>query len=365
MRDLSAKLFLRWVVIAFGGLLITATTVSAGVTGVIAVGLGGTEEYREMYEEAAFLTQKTVVPEPASNASASSSSTAGPATVLEGNEGHAAGEQTETTSAGETASADEGEEPAPVSGVSLMLENVTDKESLLKLIDQQIDFLLAEKEAGRTHRFILALFGHGSFDGENYKFNIKGPDITAQQLADTLERLDGIQQILMIATSASGAALPILEAPERVVITATKSGAESNAVQFPKFWTAALEGELSDSDHDELLTVGEAFGFAQEGVETFYENNQQLATEHARISGDATDAILSRLGSLRGTDNDEEINRMLAERMTLEQDFLAVKLTRGEIPQSRYLDDLEEVLLKIARLQKRMDELTGWVANGE
>jgi len=100
-------------------------------------------------------------------------------------------------------------------------------------------------------------------------------------------------------------------------------------------------------------------------VETFYENNQQLATEHARISGDATDAILSRLGSLRGTDNDEEINRMLAERMTLEQDFLAVKLTRGEIPQSRYLDDLEEVLLKIARLQKRMDELTGWVANGE
>jgi len=249
--------------------------------------------------------------------------------------------------------------------VSLILEDATDKETLLKQIERRIDFILAEQQAGRTHRFVLALFGHGSFDGENYKFNIKGPDLTAQQLAKTLEPLDGIQQILVIATSSSGAALPVLEAPERVVITATKSGAESNAVQFPKFWSAALEGDLSDSDHDELLTVGEAFGFAQEGVENYYENNQRLATEHARISGDATDAILSRLGSLRGTDNNAEINQLLTERMTLEQDFLAVKLTRGKIAQSRYLDDLEEVLLKIARLQKRMDELTGWVANDE
>jgi len=309
-------------------LLFSATTVSAGISGVIAVGLGGTEEYREMYEEAASLTQKTI------------------------DTSIVAGEQ--------SAVAD-----TQVSGVSLLLENATDKENLINQIDRHIDYLLAEKEAGRSHRFVLALFGHGSFDGEDYKFNIKGPDLTARQLAQKLDRLEDIQQFLVIATSSSGAALPFLEAQGRVIITATKSGAESNAVQFPKFWTAALEGDMSDSDHDELLTVGEAFGFAREGVESYYENKQQLATEHARIIGDATDAILSRLGSLRGTDNNDEINRLLTERMTLEQDFLAVKMTRGEIPQSRYLDDLEEVLLKIARLQKRMDELTGWQANNE
>ena len=349
MRDLNAEFLQRWLMMPFSALLLTVllgatTAVSAGVTGVIAVGLGGTEEYREMYEEAAYLTQKTID------------------TTVDVDSPSATLAEQAVSSTGEATS---GEDPALGSQVALMLENSTDKESLLNQIDQQIDFLLAEKEAGRDHQFVLALFGHGSFDGENYKFNIKGPDLTAQQLAEKLERLEGVPQFLMIATSSSGAALPFLEAPERVVITATKSGAESNAVQFPKFWTAALQGDLSDTDHDELLTVGEAFGYAIEGVESYYENNQQLATEHARISGDATDAILSRLGSLRGTDNNEEINRLLSERMTLEQDFLAVKLTRGEIPQSRYLDNLEEVLLKIARLQKRMDELTGWEANNE
>jgi len=59
MRDLNAWFFLRWLVIAIAGLLANVTAVAAGVTGIIAVGLGGTDEYREMYEEAAFLTRNT------------------------------------------------------------------------------------------------------------------------------------------------------------------------------------------------------------------------------------------------------------------------------------------------------------------
>ena len=212
--------------------LSAATTVSAAVSGVIAVGLGGTDEYREMYEQAASLTQNAI-------------------DTTEAEDQAVPEQEQQGSSLGSLADEDSVRVSrlSNGSGVSLMLETSTDKESLLSRIDQHIDYLLAEKQAGRNHRFMLALFGHGSFDGEDYKFNIKGPDITAKQLAEKLERLEGIQQILMIATSASGAALPILEAPERVVITATKSGAESNAVQFPKFWTAALEDDLLSLIH--------------------------------------------------------------------------------------------------------------------
>jgi hypothetical protein len=37
--------------------------------------------------------------------------------------------------------------------------------------------------------FVLMLIGHGSFDGENYKFNLVGPDITAADLAALCDRI--------------------------------------------------------------------------------------------------------------------------------------------------------------------------------
>jgi len=51
---------------------------------------------------------------------------------------------------------------------------------------------------------------------------------------------------------------------------------------------------------------------------------------------------------------------LLKERDTLESEFLDIRATRGQKPQTQYLDELEVVLLKIAQLQREIDSETGW-----
>ncbi|MEJ7607175.1 MAG: hypothetical protein WKF37_13140 [Bryobacteraceae bacterium] len=51
---------------------------------------------------------------------------------------------------------------------------------------------------------IVALLGHGSFDGQEYKFNIPGPDLSAIELASLLDRIPSAKQMILNATSASG-----------------------------------------------------------------------------------------------------------------------------------------------------------------
>ncbi|MGH9592501.1 MAG: hypothetical protein ACRD5L_05375, partial [Bryobacteraceae bacterium] len=85
---------------------------------------------------------------------------------------------------------------------------------------------------------LLAVFliGHGSFDGEQYKVNLPGPDITAVDLAEWMNRVPARRQLVVDMTSASGAAVAALERPDRAVIAATKSGSEKNLTVFPRYW---------------------------------------------------------------------------------------------------------------------------------
>ena len=311
---------------AFNAQMVTAAqSKTAGLSAVVAVGLGGTSEYRRMFEEAA-----TEMTDQLLGASDNSR-------VV-------------------TAAPDE------LDPVALLLEDKTDRETLLRHIDDRVAFIVDEQKSGRTHQFVLAMFGHGSYDGEDYKFNISGPDVTARELAERLQPLDGMPQLLLLATSASGAALEWLANDDRIVLTATKSGAESNVVLFPKFWQETLLGADADTDHDEQLSVEEAFDYTSQAIAEHYENAQQLATEHPQIivGENAQLSVLTRLGSLAGTEDNPVVNTLLAERDTLESEFREIRATRGQKPQTQYLNELEVVLLKIAKLQRQIDTETGW-----
>lgn len=305
-----------------------ATATSSGksqISAVVAVGLGGTAEYRDMFEEAATEMTDQLL-------GVSDSSSAGDATI------------------------------DGASTVALLLEDKTDRDTLLSHIDERVDFIVSQSQLGTTHQFVLALFGHGSYDGEDYKFNISGPDVTARELAEHLKPLDGMPQLLLLGTSASGAALEWLASDDRIVLTATKSGAESNVVLFPRFWKDTLLGSDADTDHDEQLSIHEAFDYTSQAIAEHYENAQQLATEHSRIvvGANAQLSVLTRLGSLAGTESNPVVNTLLEKRDTLENEFLAIRATRGQKPQTQYLDELEVVLLKIAKLQREIDSETGW-----
>src|SRR5579872_3007209 len=92
------------------------------------------------------------------------------------------------------------------------------------------------REAKPEDEFTLILIGHGSYDGEVYKFNLPGPDISGEDLAILCDRIPAKRQLIVNTTSASGGSIGALQRAGRVVIAATKTGTEKNATVFARYW---------------------------------------------------------------------------------------------------------------------------------
>ena len=84
------------------------------------------------------------------------------------------------------------------------------------------------------------LLGHGSFDNDDYRFNLIGPDITGSELRAQLDRFRTQNVILVCATPCSGILTKTLSGKNRVVITATKNQFENNSTQFAQFFVEAF-----------------------------------------------------------------------------------------------------------------------------
>src|ERR1019366_3630710 len=139
------------------------------------------------------------------------------------------------------------------------------------------------REAKPDDEFTLILIGHGSYDGEQYKFNLPGPDISGDELAVLCNRIPAKRQLIVNTTSASGGSIGSLQKAGRIVIAATKAGTEKNATVFARYWVEALRDPLADVDKNEALTALEAFQYADRKTASLYESQKRLATEHAVI----------------------------------------------------------------------------------
>lgn len=205
---------------------------------------------------------------------------------------------------------------------------------------------------------MVVLIGHGTFDGEEYRFNIPGPDMTGSELQRLLAQLRAREQLIVNATSASGATIEKWASPGRVLVTATKSGGERTATRFAAYWAEALTTSNADLDKNEIVTASEAFEYASRQVEAAFEADVALATEHARIEGtDAAERFaVARLGSSAILSSDPEVNALLAERGALERELDRVKSRRPTLSEDAYYDELEAVLVKFALLQRQIDE---------
>jgi hypothetical protein len=205
-------------------------------------------------------------------------------------------------------------------------------------------------------QLVVTFIGHGSFDGEEYRFNVPGPDITGTDIAAWLQPIAARQQLIVLATSSSGAAVTKLQREHRIVITATKSGGERNATRFAEHWTKALTSSEADRDKNEWVTAQEAYDYATRKVADAFKGNAALATEHARMEGAKAEQLaLGRLGNAKAMPTDVELNRLFAERLRIETDFDAVKARKAELKEDSYYVELEKVLVELARTQKRID----------
>jgi len=241
--------------------------------------------------------------------------------------------------------------------VILLRSDAAKKSTILSLFDN-----LAAKQ--NTQPLAIYLIGHGTFDGETYKFNIPGIDITGTELTDALNAIPSTRQLVVVATSASGALLEPLTAQNRVVITATKNGRERNAVRFPMYLVDALATTDADTNKNEIISAAEVFAYTERALASYYESEKLLASEHPRLQGVLADEIeVARYGTLL-TLQDSIPPELLSRRELVSQQIDALRSRKEDIDEDSYFDQLQTLMLDLADVQQKIDQ-SGGSENGQ
>jgi hypothetical protein len=235
-------------------------------------------------------------------------------------------------------------------------------------------FAQISREAKPEDALVVMLVGHGTFDGVEYKINLKGPDLSAAELAGLLDRVPAKRQLVVNMTSASGGSMESLRKPERIVITATKSGTEKNATVFAKYWAEALSDPAADTDKNDTISALEAFKYAEQKTANYYETNKRLATEHPVLedtgkgegvkapSAENGEGLLAsrfplvRRGALASAASDPRKKELVAQKEKLEQQIDALKYQKAALPAEEYKKQLGALLLELAKTQEEIDK---------
>ena len=218
---------------------------------------------------------------------------------------------------------------------------------------------------------LVLLIGHGtSLDGgEDAKFNLVGPDLSAREWSELLNPIPG-RLIFVDTTAASFPFMQKIAGRGRVVLTATDSAAQQFETVFPEFFVKAFEDPVADLDKNGRVSVLEAFGYASAGVRQWYEARGQLPTERPLLDDDGdglgreadnpgpdgTIASVSYLdpGAPTFVAGDAVLTALLKRRAELEAEIEDLKARRSLMPPGQYDAQLEKILLELARLSAQI-----------
>ncbi len=156
------------------------------------------------------------------------------------------------------------------------------------------------KRMTKDDQLLVLLIGHGtSLDGDEAKFNLVGPDLSATEWSELLRPLPG-RLVFVNTTGASFPFLRKLAAKGRVVLTATDAAAQQFETVFPEFFIKAFDDPAADLDRNSRVSIWEAFTYASAGVRQWFEQKGQLPTERPLL--DDTGAGIGREAQNPGTD---------------------------------------------------------------
>lgn len=226
----------------------------------------------------------------------------------------------------------------------------------------------------------LVLIGHGTFDGRNAKFNLRGPDVSADELAEWLKPF--LRPVAIINTASSSAPfLSKLSAQQRVIITATKSGFEQNFARFGQYLADSIDNPKADLDKDGQTSLLEAFLTASNRVDEFYSAAGRLITEHALLD-DNGDGLGTRSDWFRGIrpiqkarddapldgyrahqfylvcseDEMKMAPSLRARRDKLELEVMKLRDSKETFSEDEYFSKLEALLYDIARIYEQTEK---------
>ena len=237
-------------------------------------------------------------------------------------------------------------------------------------IQQELDRLQSLVKTG--DQITIYLIGHGSGAEEESKFNIVGPDITGVQFAAMLDVFDQQDMIIVNTTSASYGFSASLSSEGRVVVSSTRSSSEKFDPVFSSYFIEALDNRKGDRDKNKRVSILEAFNYAKNSVEEYYEEQGRLASEHAGLddNGDAlfsldpnTSEIDGRLAEIAYIDNllddtqdlSAEGLRLKSRMQDLERSVFVLRGRKTEFLEEDYWQQMEELLVNLARATVQFD----------
>ncbi len=248
---------------------------------------------------------------------------------------------------------------------------VTDYERLRTAIEQTV-----ESSSGELW---IVLIGHGTFDRRVAKFNLRGPDVSADELKLWLNPVKRPTAVIN-CSSANGPFIPLLSGPNRIVITATKSGTEVNFTRFGDHLSQAISDPAADLDKDNQTSLWEAFLMASRRTAEYYDTDGRLATEHALLDDDG-DGQGVRADQFRGlaaiakptgdhvldgrkahqwhlVPNETEAKlppEARAKRNNLELAIEQLRDYKDDLARDEYLSQLERLLVDLAELNEQLE----------
>ena len=220
---------------------------------------------------------------------------------------------------------------------------------------------------------LVMLIGHGTFDGEDAKFNLVGPDLSAAEWHHLLDGLAG-RVIVVNTTESSFPFLDTLSRPGRIVITATDSTAQRFATVFPEYFIRALSSASSDFDKNGRVSIWEAFAAASAGVRQHYEQRGQLSTERPLLDDDGDglgreadapgeDGTLARVVYLSAepgaASGDAALAALELQRVTLERQLDDLKARKASMEETAYQAELERILIELATIARQIRQRSG------
>ncbi len=239
--------------------------------------------------------------------------------------------------------------------------------------DRLRDWLADRSKTKPSGTLWLVLIGHGSFDGREAKFNLRGPDVTDSELAQWLKPIEGPVAVLDCSSS-SGPFLSKLSGPNRVVVTATKTGVEQNYARLGQYLAEAWTNPRADLDKDGQTSLLEAFLIAGKQTADFYKTKARLSTEHALIDDNAdgkgtpadwfegirlarkpkgtaaADGLKAHQFHLIRTERDRQASpELIRRRNELELQVAALQDKKKTLEEADYYRQLETLMVEVAR----------------
>ena len=230
----------------------------------------------------------------------------------------------------------------------------------------------------REDQLFVFMTGHGSYDGKWGKFNLVGKDLRDIEYAQLLAELPTTRIIVVNTSSASGPFIRRLSGEKRVIITATKSGAQEYETNFADFFLDALATDEADSDKDQRVSMTEVFAYARGSQDHWFEDKQLLRAEHPLLD-DNGDGVGSQ--QMDGSDDGlwasrvflgpprrdlqsslEKINagtataldKLVLRKGKVEEEIADLKARKTQLAAEVYSRQLETLLVELAKLNQRI-----------